>query len=224
MVQRKFQDFNDKARKWDLKPENLTRSELVAENIRDKLALDKNKTEVLDFGCGTGRIDFLLSHRVRHITAVDGSVGMIEELQKKIFENGILNITTQCFDLEHELRLLSGKKFDLIMSMMVLHHLEDPEKIIGELWGLLKDDGVVCLIDLDAEDGSFHGDDPFVPHNGFDREEFQAQLEKAGFFKVTFHTPYIIKRKNKAGELKEYPLFMAIASKYPTAELLGIKI
>ncbi len=217
-MDRKFHDFNKKASEWLVSDKHINRSEKISEHIRDKIQLDRNTTDVMDFGCGTGHLSFILSHYVRSVTAVDGSKQMICLLNKRIEDNKILNVKTIKLDIDHEIHTIKNKKFDLITSSMVMHHLQNPEKAIKELKKLLKDDGVICLVDLDKEDGSFHDNDPFIPHFGFDREEIKKTLEKLGFFSITLHTPLSIKKTGKDGVTRNFTLFMAIGSVKPTTK------
>ncbi len=214
-MERKFDFFDKRAAEMNISQMHIKRSEKISENIRDNIRLDRNTTEMLDFGCGTGHLSFILCHYVRNVTAVDGSEQMICMLKNRISENNIANIDAVKLDVEHEVHTLKGKKFDLITSSMVLHHLEKPETVIRELKKLLKDDGVICLVDLDSEDGSFHDFDPFIPHHGFDRNEIKKMLEKLGFFSVTLHSPLTMKKTGKDNITREFSLFMAIGSASP---------
>ena len=57
--------------------------------------------------------------------------------------------------------------FDLIYTLMVLHHVGDVETIIRKFRGLLNPGGYLAIADLYSEDGSFHGEG-FSGHMGFD--------------------------------------------------------
>ena len=217
-MDRKFQDFNKRAAEWSVSEKRIKRSEQIAEHIRDKIRLDRNTTDIMDFGCGTGHLSFILSHYARSITAIDGSEQMICQLNQKIEDNKILNIEAIKLDIDHEIHTIKNKKFDLITSSLALHHLQSPEKTIKELKKLLKDDGVICLVDLDKEDGSFHDNDPFIPHFGFDRDEMKKTLERLGFFSITLHTPLTITKTGKDGITRDFTLFMAIGSVKPTTK------
>lgn len=209
--------FNDKAVSWRILPEHQKRSAAVAEYMREKVRLDPNRTEALDFGCGTGHLAFLLRKNVRHITAVDAAEGMIAQLEQTVRETGTANVEARVLDIEHELRLLPREGYDLIYSQMVLHHIEDYKRVLGELRLLLKPSGALCLIDLEQEDGSFHDGSVFVPHRGFVREELGRELERQGFFDAEFCRPYTIKKQDASGTERTYPLFMALAYKMPRA-------
>ena len=88
---------------------------------------------------------------------------------------------------------------------MTLHHIPDTDQILRQVHGLLGDGGHLCIADLDAEDGSFHGLDVDV-HHGFDRTTLASQLQAAGFRDVRFDTALTMRRGERA-----YPVFLAVA-------------
>ena len=104
---------------------------------------------------------------------------------------------------------LPEERFDLVYTLMTLHHIPDTAKILGCFHSMLNPGGILCIADLDEEDGSFHSDQPtFDGHNGFDRTELSVGLEQAGFTNICFSTCYeLIKDERK------YPLFLAVAEK-----------
>lgn len=67
------------------------------------------------------------------------------------------------------------------------------------------------MADLDREDGSFHGPD-FTGHCGFDRKALGAQMAAVNFRDVAFSTCYVM-RKPTDQEIREYPLFLAVATR-----------
>ena len=67
--------------------------------------------------------------------------------------------------------------------------------------------GVLCIADLDREDGSFHGAG-FDGHNGFDRSELAAKAERAGFAAPRFSTAYTMTKAART-----YPIFLMVAEK-----------
>lgn len=207
--------FNRAAEQWDIKPERLRLSEMVAEHLRDRVRLERDHTDMLEFGCGTGSLSILLHPYVRSILAVDAAEAMLGQLAQKVQDAGIHNIATRLLDIEHEVRLLPRAGFDLVVAQMVLHHLQEPRKVVAELKKLLRPQGVLCLVDLDEEDGSFHDADVFIPHKGFAREALAQELERADFFTVTFSTPFVINKPGRDGLRREYPLFMACAHNSP---------
>jgi SAM-dependent methyltransferase len=101
-------------------------------------------------------------------------------------------------------------KFDLIISAMALHHVEDTPKLINTFYEHLKLGAKVALADLDKEDGSFHPEGTEgVFHSGFERNDLQTLLVSNGFDDVQFFNAHTI-----TSEDKQYPVFLVVATKY----------
>ncbi|NIV32583.1 MAG: methyltransferase domain-containing protein, partial [Anaerolineae bacterium] len=67
------------------------------------------------------------------------------------------------------------RQFDLIVSAMALHHVEDTERLLQRFHQHLSPGGGIALADLDQEDGSFHPPEvEGVFHDGFDRTALEA--------------------------------------------------
>ena len=72
---------------------------------------------------------------------------------------------------------------------MTLHHIPDTAGILERFRTALATPGFLCIADLDAEDGSFHGAG-FDGHLGFDRGDLAAKARRAGFASAEFTTAY----------------------------------
>ncbi len=72
---------------------------------------------------------------------------------------------------------------------------------------MLEPGGILCIADLDKEDGTFHEHD-HGEHHGFDRDELTGRLVRAGFEKIHFTVPYSIQKGSR-----NYPLFLAVGEK-----------
>jgi len=75
---------------------------------------------------------------------------------------------------------------------------------------VLRSPGVLCVADLDTEDGSFHGEG-FDGHHGFDRAALAAKARHAGFASVRFVTAHEM-TKDVAGAARTYPIFLMVAA------------
>jgi ubiquinone/menaquinone biosynthesis C-methylase UbiE len=164
---------------------------------------------VLEYGCGTGLLGFALQPQASHITLADSSEGMLEVLREKIAASGVTNMTPRRLDLQVD--PLPEDRFGLICSLMALHHIPDTRDILGKFHALLEPGGWVALLDLDQEDGSFHGPEVEV-HRGFDRPAFKADLEYVGFSRIEVCTAYNIQREFTRGG-GQYPVFLAVGQK-----------
>lgn len=197
---------------WDANRDRVERANTIAGLIRQHVPLGP-QMHALEFGCGTGLLGFNFIQEVGHFYFADTSSGMLEEVGKKISATDASNVST--LDLS---RQPLGGPYNMICSLMTLHHIEDHRTQIEALSHALAADGYLCLCDLDSEDGSFHSRE-VVPHNGFARNEIEAILENCQLEVVLSTTGYIV-RKEVAGTLREFPVFLIIGKKrhkpYPT--------
>jgi ubiquinone/menaquinone biosynthesis C-methylase UbiE len=199
-------DFDSRAKGWDEVPGRVERAQAVAAAIRGQVALS-SRMSTLEYGCGTGLLSFALQADLGSITLADSSAGMLEVVRQKIARGRITNMAPLHLDLAVD--PVPPQRFDLIYSLMTLHHIPDTAGILGCFQTLLHPGGVLCIADLDKEDGSFHSHEPdFGGHNGFDHAELGLDLERAGFIHIRFGTCYTVIK----GE-RHYPLFLAVAEK-----------
>jgi 2-polyprenyl-3-methyl-5-hydroxy-6-metoxy-1,4-benzoquinol methylase len=201
-------DFDTKARTWDADPAKAARAERVAQAIRAQVALEPGMT-LLEFGCGTGLLGFALLRSVRHVTFADSSREMLAVVREKIAAAGATNATVLPIDPAADVP--PGARYDLVCTLMTLHHVPDTDRLLRTFHGLLVPGGYVCAADLDREDGAFHGPG-FDGHNGFDRGELAGRLERAGFADVRFVTACEIEKQTGEG-LRRFPVFLATAKR-----------
>lgn len=194
--------FNEKAKEWDADDMVKQLSSAIGASILDNLPLH-DQMEVMDFGAGTGLISSQVAPLVKKIVALDTSEGMLDKLVAKAeFEGKVEALCQNIIDCPID------AKFDLIMSAMAMHHVEDTDKMIQRFAEHLKPGAMVALADLDKEDGSFHPKEAQgVFHSGFERSEMQSLLEKHGFKDVHFVTAHTVNKEDK-----KYPIFLAIAT------------
>ena len=191
--------FDNAAHTWEQKPTRLILAENIAKTIREHFPLS-NDMELLDFGAGTGLLSMEILPHVRSITAVDTSPKMLEVLENK----GAEGITTHCMDIFSE---TLEKRFDAVISSMVMHHVQDTKALFSRIHTLLHEGGRIAFADLYKEDGSFHDDNTGVHHFGFEPETLTTLLEGIGFEDVTFHTAYTFQKA------KAYSVFLMTATK-----------
>lgn len=197
--------FDRHSKEWDKKQYRLERAQALARAIKEVVRLT-NTTIMLDFGCGTGLLGFEFAGFVGQLWFGDTSDGMLSEVRKKAglrrLENAhAWNVEKECVSTD----------FDLIVSSMVLHHIDNVPEQIRTLIGWLRPGGYICLCDLEKEDGSYH-DGEIVPHNGFDRVYIVDILRKHGLCDITDRIVYGNK-KTVNGEEKSFPVFMIAGRK-----------
>lgn len=203
-------DFNTRSSQWDT-PMRLKRAATVARKIADYVPVTA-EMDALEFGCGTGLISFALREHLRSILLVDASDGMLTAAQAKIDDAGAKNLRTQRHDLSSA-EGLPRKAFDLIFMSMALHHVADVDAIAGVFHALLKPGGMLCIVDLDKDDGSFHADEQgFDGHNGFDQQELADVLGRHGFADARSET-FLRDKREKGGRALDYSLFILCTNK-----------
>jgi len=123
---RKYLDVKKQYNQWAKEYDKEANIAIFLEekNIKDFMPSTKGK-DVLDFGCGTGRHAIPLAKKGAKVTAIDLTSGMIKEAKKKAKK---LPIDFMNVDL---LKYSPKKKFDLIISMLVLDHIQKLEKAIS---------------------------------------------------------------------------------------------
>jgi tRNA (cmo5U34)-methyltransferase len=202
-------EFDAKAAEWDLNPMHFDRSEAIAKEIIRLIPLRNNMT-ALEYGAGTGICSFLLRDHLKEIILMDNSSEMVKMINQKIENTKVKNLKASNFNLEDQ-EYRDGK-FDLIFTQMVMHHVNDVDKMIGIFNRLLNDGGFLVIADLYEEDGSFHGEG-FTGHNGFNMEWLSGIAKKKGFKDVSHRTCFVINRQIPGTESKKYEVFLLTAKK-----------
>ena len=202
-------EFDIKAAGWDQNQMHWDRSEAVAKEIIKHIPLNKQMT-ALEFGAGTGITSFYLKDNLKEITLMDNSSEMVKIMSRKIETSGAKNLNFVNFDLEHS--DYREKKFDLVFTQMVLHHIANTEDIIIKFHSILNPGGYLAIADLYPEDGSFHGAG-FNGHLGFDLSNLSGLLLRNGFEKTSHNQCYVIKREVSETETKSYNVFLLTANR-----------
>lgn len=194
--------FKEKAQDWDANDMIRGLSSGIGQTIQDNVALDTAMT-VLDFGAGTGLITSQIADQVDKVIAVDVSQAMLDQLMAKQALHG--KVEALCRNiLENPLPI----QFDLIVSAMAMHHVEDTEQLLACFAEHLKPGGKIALADLDEEDGTFHPPDTEgVYHKGFNRDAFRSLLSRHCFTDIRFVKAHSIDKGDRS-----YPVFLALAS------------
>jgi tetratricopeptide (TPR) repeat protein/2-polyprenyl-3-methyl-5-hydroxy-6-metoxy-1,4-benzoquinol methylase len=107
--------------------------------------LEENAPEALIAGCGTGGHAILVAQQYRgvRVLAIDLSLSSLSYAKRKTQELGLTNIEYAQADI---LKLAAiARRFDIIESVGVLHHLADPFDGWRILLSLLRPGGFMCL-------------------------------------------------------------------------------
>jgi len=197
--------FDNQANNWDT-PEKVSFFEKLSSNIMTELSIS-DSSRILDFGCGTGLFGLNFLTCKNELVGIDTSAGMLEVMNKKV--DSTYKLKTYLLNLEEQNLPMDIGKFDLIVSAMAFHHINQPEHIIQKLRSLLNKNGTLVIMDLDKEDGSFHPDNETmgVKHFGFSKEVLESWANKNKFnFTHTIYS-YIEKNDCKYGQFLAYYKF-----------------
>lgn len=202
-------DFNAAAAAWDDNPVRVQRAWQVAEAILREVPVRADMC-ALDYGCGTGLVALALQPHVCEMVAADNAEGMLEIVQQKVQAGGLKNVRAVLLDLEQEELGESG--FDLIVSSMAFHHLQEPGLVLRRLAEGLNCGGFAALADLDGGSEDFHDQDEGIKHHGFGAAERQEMFAQAGLSGVrtleVFRMP-----KEKDGVTREFPVLLTVGKK-----------
>jgi len=198
-------DFDEEAAGWDEQPARVRRANDVARAIARQVTL-RTDMEALDFGCGTGLLTLQLAPRVKSITGVDSSRGMLNVLAAKIARQNLTNVKTLLLDLEGGDVL--PDEYDLIVSTMTLHHIEQIGPLLDRFYKAISPGGSLCISDLDLDDGLFHSDNQGVFHFGFDRAVLRQAFADAGFQAIGDTTAAEVTKPTPRGEPRQFTIFL----------------
>mgnify|MGYP005839777765 CR=1 FL=1 len=203
-------DFDMLAQTWDEDPGRAERARELAAAIAERVPLQDHWV-AMDYGCGTGTLSLLLASRLAKVVAVDNSQGMLTVLADKLAAAGVSNVEARRLDLTTE--AAPAEQFDLIVSSMALHHIADAGSVVVRLGTLLRSGGYLAVADLDAEDGSFHGDGVGEVHHGFSEAQMRDFMAAAGLSAVGVNVAHVMVRPGSEGAVREYPVLLTIARK-----------
>jgi ubiquinone/menaquinone biosynthesis C-methylase UbiE len=95
-------------------------------------AAELGPQRVLDVGCGTGTLAFLLAHAGHHVTALDTSRAMIERVRQRLatgsaFAGSVKAIHSDLVSLN------LFEEFDWALLNLVLDHVAEPAAVLAQL-------------------------------------------------------------------------------------------
>ena len=199
-----MESFDERAATWDDDPAKWDRAREVAAAIETALDL-RGDERLLEYGAGTGLVTQALGDSVGAATLADTSEGMRSVIHDKIAAGAITDATV--WDIDLETADPPDAQFDLIVTVMTLHHIDDIDTVLSRFHQLLTSDGYLCVVDLEHDEhGAFHGPDAEV-HHGFERAALTHSLQSAGFTDVAYEVCHTIERHGAT-----FPVFLANAT------------
>ena len=194
--------FDERAKDWDT-PERVARAAEAAGAIRANVDLARTD-RVIDIGAGTGLLGLALLDDIGELVLAEPSDGMLTVIADKLAAADLPQVTAIKLDLVADPP--PDDAFDLAVSFLVLHHIEDTAAALAAVRRLLRSGGRIALCDLDTEDGTFHSPEAEgIHHHGFDRTAIAELAREAGFVDVATRSSIEIE-----DEGRRYPAFILL--------------
>ncbi len=131
---------------------------------------------VVDAGCGTGNVSELLAPVVKRVIALDESAVMLKAARKRL--DGVKNVEF-VRGLLNEPGIEDGS-VDGVVCALVLHHVAEPGRAISALSGLLREGGILLVIDMVSHDREEYRRSMGHKHLGFSEREAESMMTEAG--------------------------------------------
>lgn len=123
--------------------QNITpQFEKYAEPLLSLVPLDPTM-HVLDVACGPGTVTLLAAPRVGHVSGVDFSQGMLENLRVRVRERGVRNVDAELMDAQR-LTFHEGT-FDAVFCNFGLMFVPDRARALEEMRRVLRPGGKVAV-------------------------------------------------------------------------------
>jgi len=103
---------------------------------------DLTDKKVLDVGCGSGRVSFLLAKNGAKVTGVDYSQNMINLAKKYQATHGLPNIEFTHGDLE---QFSPDEKYDISIALGVIDYVDNAKEFLSKMNTLTKSKSIVSF-------------------------------------------------------------------------------
>lgn len=169
-------------------------------NLRKVIKKNIVGTVVLDAGCGTGHLTIELLKEGFEVTAIDSSRELIHLLRETVKSEN-LHGPSYVMDICNPHDLIE-EKFDTIICLDVIEHIETDESVLDIFRNLLKNEGTLIL-SVPAIKNLYGERDKNVGHyRRYDKKDITDKVHKAGFEISDVHfwnfigvVPYFVSEK-----------------------------
>ncbi len=196
----------------------LLRTWHVKKEIRLWAKQKNNDARILDAGSGFGQYSYYLANRNRNweITSIDVKEDQIEDCSHFFKKIGKDNVSFSVGDLTEYRK---NGLFDLILSVDVMEHILEDEKVFENFYASLKPGGMVLISTPSDQGGSDvhdHEHESFIEEHvrdGYNKNEIQEKLQRAGFTTTSARFSYGSPGKISWKLSMKYPIKMVNASR-----------
>ena len=112
----------------------------------DRLSGESGLGELIEFGCGAGLFTKVLAENASHVMATDLSDEMLAVARTQLKD--WQNVTVEKADCERT--VFPDEKFGSVFMANLIHVIENPSVALQESYRILKDGGLLLVIDYTA--------------------------------------------------------------------------
>ena len=166
----------------------LLRTWHVKKEIKDWAKNKSGKINILDAGSGFGQYSYFILKCFKNSTvhAVDLKMDYMDSFTRYAAKHSWQDFTAQQADLTV---YLPKEKFDLIVAIDILEHIEDDVQVLKNFRKVLDKNGKLIISSPSNFDESAKFTEEHV-RPGYSKEDIISKLEKAGFKIVSFNYSY----------------------------------
>jgi SAM-dependent methyltransferase len=182
----------------------------------------RGKRKILDAGSGFGQYVYLMSHNSDYeVVGVDVKTEQIEDCSRFFDEIGRGNVDFEYADLTQYRR---PETFDFILSVDVMEHILEDEKVFENFYHSLKKSGSLLIStpsdqggsDVHDHDHESDGETSFIDEHvrdGYNIDDIQKKLKNAGFQRTEAYYNYGTPGKISWKISMKYPILLLNSSK-----------
>jgi len=144
---------------------------------------------ILEVGSGIGTITEKLinSFPTSHLTLTDISPTYIKALKEKYSNNENISVCRLDLNNKRDYESIGYKKFDSIIAINVLEHVENDELALVQLFNMLKENGILVIL-VPSHKFLYNVIDKSVGHfRRYSKKDLEAKIRKTGFTIDKFH-------------------------------------
>jgi ubiquinone/menaquinone biosynthesis C-methylase UbiE len=137
---------------------------------------------IADLGAGEGTLSQLLARSAQKVIAIDNSEKMVEFGENLAREHGFKNLEYRLGEIEDP--PIEEESVDLALFSQALHHASSPQKAVKAAHRILRDGGMIVILDLarhSHEEARELYADVWL---GFSEVELQQILKRADFSRI----------------------------------------
>ncbi len=105
-----------------------------------------NYNAALDIGTGSAYTAFTLAKHFKKVVSIDSESKCLKTAKIKAADKNIENI--QFFQMDAHKLNFSDKSFDVVICRAAIHHFDDANKVLAEVYRVLKKEGFFVLMDF----------------------------------------------------------------------------